>query len=108
VSETERIPNQRYTKEFKEEALRLALNETKTKVEAARRLGIPKETLYGWINKYKKTGKVTRTGKAYETGDLETENARLRWELAEAKMERDILKKATAYFAKESQRGTRS
>lgn len=104
----ERIPNQRYTEEFKEQAVHMALNETKTKVEAARRLGIPKETLYGWINKYNETGSVMRSGKAVKSNDVEEENARLRRELAETKMERDILKKATAYFAKESQRGTRS
>ena len=40
--------------------------------------------------------------------ELAAENARLRKELATARMEREILKKATAYFAKESQPGTRS
>lgn len=40
--------------------------------------------------------------------DLEIENSRLRKELAETRMERDILKKATAYFARESLPGTRS
>ena len=104
----ERLPNQQYTKEFKEEAVRMALNENITHTEAARRLGIPKETLYGWIKKYRATGAVTGKGEIYEASDLEAENAHLRRELAEAKMERDILKKATAYFAKESQRGTRS
>ena len=87
----ERIPNQRYTEEFKEQAVYMAINETKTKVKAARRLGIPKETLYGWINKYNETGSVTRSGKAVESNDIEAENARLRRELAETKMERDIL-----------------
>ena len=104
----ERLPNQQYTKEFKEEAVRMAINEDIPHIEAARRLGIPKETLYGWIKKYKDTGAVTGNVKPYQSGNLEAENARLRRELAEAKMERDILKKATAYFAKESQRGTRS
>ena len=104
----ERLPNQKYTKEFKEEAVKMAINEKITHIEAARRLGIPKETLYGWIRKYQATGAVMGNGKTYEAGDLEAENARLRRELAEAKMERDILKKAAAYFAKESRRGTRS
>jgi len=40
--------------------------------------------------------------------ELEAENARLRKELSEARLERDILKKATAYFAKESLQSTRS
>ena len=45
---------------------------------------------------------------ARTAAELEVENARLRKDLAEARMERDILKKATAYFAKESLPGTRS
>jgi len=97
-----RLPNQQYTKEFKEEAVKMALNENITKIEVARRLGIPKETLYGWINKYNETGIISGKEKTYKASDLETENTRLRRDLAEAKMERDILKKATAYFAKES------
>jgi transposase len=45
---------------------------------------------------------------ARSAAELAIENARLRKELAEARMERDILKKATAYFARESLPGTRS
>ena len=45
---------------------------------------------------------------ARSASDLEAENTRLRKELAETRMERDILKKATAYFARESLPGTRS
>lgn len=98
----ERLPNQRYTKEFKEEAVKMAITEKITQKEAAKRLQIPKETLHGWINKYRATGDITSSGKVSAPGDLQAENTRLRRELAEAKMERDILKKATAYFAKES------
>ena len=98
----ERLPNQQYTKEFKEEAVRMVLSEDVRPIEIARRLNIPKETLYGWMKKYKETGSVPGKDKTYGTNDLEAENARLRRELAEARMERDILKKATAYFAKES------
>ena len=105
----ERLPQQRYTREFKEEAVRMVLAEGVSKAEAARRLHIPKQTLRYWLNKKQDTGKVNIRPGGYASGNrLEAENARLRHELAEAKMERDILKKATAYFAKESQRGTRS
>ncbi|MFC2091371.1 IS3 family transposase [Elusimicrobiota bacterium] len=96
----ERLPNQQYTKEFKEEAVKMALSENITHVEAARRIGIPKETLYGWIKKYKATGTVPGNGKPCVASDLEAENARLRRELAEAKMERDILKKANGVLRK--------
>ena len=54
-------------------------------------------------------GKAPGTPVGSQTvADLEQENARLRKELAEARLERDILKKATAYFARESLPGTRS
>jgi transposase len=63
--------------------------------------------LANWV-KSLKAGKLWQIGKSYRTlSDTELELAKLRRELAEVKMERDILKKAAAYFAKESQRGTR-
>jgi len=63
--------------------------------------------LANWI-KSSKAGKLGDIGKGYRTlSDTEIEIARLRRELAEVKMERDIIKKAAAYFAKDSQRGTR-
>ena len=75
--------------------------------EAARRLSIPESTLGNWIRLHK-AGKLGNVGKAYRPlTDLEMELARTRKELAEVKMERDILKKAAAYFAKESLPGTR-
>jgi transposase len=55
-----------------------------------------------------KTGKLGDIGKGYRVlSETDLEIARLRRELAEVKMERDIIKKAAAYFAKDSQRGTR-
>jgi transposase len=55
-----------------------------------------------------KAGRLGEIGKAYRPlTDIEMELARTRKELAEVKMERDILKKAAAYFAKESLPGTR-
>jgi transposase len=75
--------------------------------EAARRLSLPESTLGNWIRLHK-AGKLGNVGKAYRPlTDLEMELARTRKELAEVKMERDILKKAAAYFAKESLPGTR-
>ena len=55
-----------------------------------------------------KSGKLQEVGRKYrQLSEAELELARLRRELAIVKMERDILKKAAAYFAKESQRGMR-
>jgi transposase len=64
-------------------------------------------TLSHWVKAYK-AGKLGEVGKNQRPlTDVELENYRLKKELAEVKMERDILKKAAAYFAKESQRGAR-
>jgi transposase len=72
---------------------------------AAKRLSIPSQTLDNWIRK-------TKAGKSFKSGgptvtDAQAEIARLRRENAELRMERDILKKATAYFAKGSLPGAR-
>jgi transposase len=99
--------NQRYTAEFKAEAVKLVTEQGLSQEEAAKRLGIPKGTMGNWIVSAKSSLRPAAPG-ARSAADLEEENARLRKELAEARMERDILKKATAYFARESLPGTRS
>jgi transposase len=59
-------------------------------------------TLSNWVKAYK-AGKLEEVGKNHrQLSDKEMELTRVKRELAEVKMERDILKKATAYFAKES------
>lgn len=76
-------------------------------IEVCRRLSLPKSTITNWIRAYKK-GKLGEVGKFQRPlTDIEQELACVKRELAEVKMERDILKKATAYFAKESLPGTR-
>jgi transposase len=102
------VPQGRYTKEFREEAVRLVLEEGLSLPEAARRLLLPPSTLGNWMRAHK-TGKLSVIGSSQKPlTDTERELARLRRELATVKMERDILKKAAAYFAKESLPGTRS
>jgi transposase len=98
---------QNYTPEFKAEAVKLVLNQGLSHMEAARRLSLPKGTLSNWVANAK-NGTAAEAPGARTVPELEAEVARLRKELAEARMERDILKKATAYFAKESLQGTRS
>ena len=64
-------------------------------------------TLTYWVKAYK-SGKLGEVGKAQKPlTELEMELARTKKELVEVKMERDILKKAAAYFARESLPGTR-
>ena len=102
----ERIPNGRYTKEFREEAVKL-ITEGGLKIpDVGRRLSLAPSTIAYWVKAYK-AGKLKEIGKTQRPlTEIEMELARTRRELAEVKMERDILKKATAYFAKESLPGT--
>ena len=75
--------------------------------EAARRLSLPPSTLGNWVKAHKagKLGDIGKTRKPLT--DIEMELARVKKELVETRMERDLLKKAAAYFAKESLPGTR-
>jgi transposase len=75
--------------------------------EAARRLSLAPSTLAYWVKAYKE-GKLGDIGRAQKPlTEVEMELARTKKELVEVKMERDILKKAAAYFARESLHGTR-
>ena len=98
---------QRYTPEFRSEAVKLVTEQGLSQEEAAKRLAIPKGTIGNWVAAAKGSNGAAVPG-ARSVRELEAENAKLRKELAEARMERDILKKATAYFARESLPGTRS
>lgn len=103
----ERIPNGRYTKEFREEAVNLVKDGSLKIPEVARKLSLPTSSLRSWVKASQK-GNLGEIGKNYKPlSEFEVEIARLKRELAEVRMERDILKKATAYFARESLPGTR-
>jgi transposase len=87
---------QRYTPEFRAEAVKLVTEQGLSQETAAKRLVIPKGTLANWVANSKASTRPSAPG-ARSAAELATENARLRKELVEARMERDILKKATAY-----------
>ena len=101
------VPQGRYTKEFRGEAVKMVTEESISLPEAARRLSLPPSTLANWVKAHKagRLGEVGRTQRPLT--EIEMELARTKKELVEVKMERDILKKAAAYFAKESLPGTR-
>ena len=101
------VPQGRYTREFRHEAVKLVTEERLSLPEAARRLSLAPSTLEYWV-KAQRAGKPGDVGKTYRPlTEVEMDLARTKKELAEVKMERDILKKAAAYFAKESLPGTR-
>ena len=97
------LPKRVVTAEFRAEAVKLVIEQGLTPAEVARRFDIPYQTFYNWVA-LAKTGKLAAVdGKRIApVSPLEAENSRLRKELAVLKEERDILKKATAFFAKKS------
>jgi len=102
-----RIPQGRYTRELRLEAVKLVMEEGLSWGEAARRLSLPTSTLANWV-KAAKAGKLGDVGKNYRPlTEIEMELALTKKELAIVKMECEILKKAAAYFARESLPGTR-
>lgn len=88
----------RYSESFKAEAVKLALAGRVSKARIARELGININSLDGWIRKYKESLGEMDPRKAES---LEDEVKRLRKENDLLRQERDILKKAAAYFARE-------
>ena len=101
------IPQGRYTREFREEAVKLVTEEKLSLPEAARRLSLSPSTLGNWL-RARKEGRLGEVGKTLRPlTQIEMELAKTKKELIVVKMERDILKKAAAYFAKESLPGTR-
>ena len=89
----------RYTLEFKQEAVRL-VQSGQSIAAVSRSLGIVEQTLFNWV-KASREGRLNGADSKPVSAE-QMEISRLRAELARVKMERDILKKATAYFAKES------
>lgn len=98
----QRIPRGIYTKEFREQAVKLVLEKGLSNPEAGRRLSMSPRTLDNWVRAARK-GQLGEVGKQQKPlTELELELARVKRELAEMKMERDLLKKAAAYFAKDA------
>jgi transposase len=93
------MSSKRYTDEFKKEAIKQVTERGYPASEVARRLGVTTHSLYAWL---REAGVNRESRKAEKQADLSAENARLRAELRRVEEERDILKKAAAYFAKVS------
>lgn len=98
----QRLPKGVYSPGFRDQAVRLHLEDNLTLTEISNRLSLPKGTLKNWVA-VARQGKLGEIGKCQKPlSDLELELARLKRELAEVKMERDLLKKCTAYFVRTS------
>lgn len=89
-----------FNEEFKRNAVRLVVEEGYSLRAAAKAVGVSEPSLRNWHTKYAPA--PTPCGENATVEELRQENQRLRRELRKAELEREILKKATAYFAKES------
>ena len=88
-----------YSSEFKQDAVKLAVESHQSVAQTARDLGVNPNTLYTWVSKYHSAG--VSVPKGAEAEHPHEELKRLRREVVLLKEERDILKKAAAYFAKD-------
>lgn len=91
--------HQVYSSEFKESSVKLAIESSCPIAQTAKELGVNKNTLYTWIDKYSKPKEKAMRSDEH----LYDEVKRLKKELIRVTQERDLLKKAAAYFAKDSQ-----
>lgn len=91
------MSNARYTPEFKDEAVRQVVNHGHSVAEVAERLGVSSHSLYAWIKSVKPGKNEQQT---QELNEAKSEILNLRGKLRRTEEERDILKKAARYFAK--------
>ena len=90
-----------YPEDLKQTAIEMASQGDKSAKAVAEELGISPKTLYGWLRQYRQEHGLRSEGEMRQES-MEEELKRLRRENTRLKMEREILKKATAYFAKET------
>lgn len=97
------IPKRVFTSEYRTEAVKLVTESNLSVTAAAEKLGLSIKTYSNWVRQAK-AGKLATIDahRLQPVSELQAEISRLKRELATACEERDILKKATAYFAKQS------
>jgi len=95
------VSRRRFSREFKVEAVRLVLERGVSAAQAARDLGVHTNVLRHWVREHRADPTHAFPGVGQQRAE-DAEITQLRREVARLKMERDILKKAAAYFARES------
>lgn len=90
----------KYSKEFKLDSISLVLEQGYTQTDAAKSLGIDRKLLHDWIKAHKSDTEKSYRGQG-KLSEEQLEIRRLREEVKRLTMEKEILKKATAFFAKE-------
>jgi len=100
------MANKKYPQEFRDSTVQLALNSEKPISQIGIDLGVNSKTIHNWIREHKIANNIKidsrrTTQKSTVKETVDNENIRLRAENKTLRQERDILKKAAAYFAKE-------
>jgi transposase len=90
----------RYPKEFRRDAAALVIDQHRTIADVARELGVVEQTLGNWVRQER----IDRGMREGTTTELREENTKLRREVRRLTMERDLLKKATAFWVRELDR----
>lgn len=103
----QRLPRGVYTQEFREQGVRLVVEEKLSIPQASQRLSRSPKTVANWVGAARRRELAVLGSRQKPLTEGEEERRRLRREVAEMTMERAILKKAVAYFAKASRPGTR-
>ncbi len=96
------INRNNYPLEFKVSSAQLAVDSDQPIAQTARDLGVNHNTLHNWIAKYSDSNQINQKNMNSNKATCFEENKLLKKELAMVKQERDLLKKAAAYFAEES------
>jgi len=90
----------RYPRQFRRDAASLVIDQNRTIADAARELGVIEQTLGNWVRQER----IDRGMREGTSTELREENVRLRREVKRLTQERDLLKKATAFWVRESDR----
>ena len=99
---TMRIPKRVYTAEFREAAVRQVIEAGRASSEVVRSLDISSKTLGNWVRRARRGKPLAKRAAVMPVNDAQAELSRLRAENARLKLDNEILKKAAAYFARES------
>ncbi len=91
----------KFTQEFKDDAVSLVIDQGYSCAEVARRLGVPGNNVNRWVREHRQRNEI-ESADGLSRDEMEAELKRLRKENKRLEMERDILKKAAAFFANES------
>ena len=96
------VPKRAYTAEFRDAAVKQVLEGGRSIASVARSLEMSSKSLANWVYHARKGEAIVKRALAQPVSEVEAELSRLRQENAKLKLEKEILKKSAAYFARES------